>query len=164
MAVTGTQKKWGTAAAVIIAGVFLTLAALSVLTGEISPLILWSYLLINLITFFVYAVDKTAAKDGARRTQRVRCILGGWPGALIAQQTMRHKSKKQRFRIVFWMTVTVTVIVIVNVNVVMFAWLFTPIGAGAVQSWIGEGRLLVGTGSRATIEWVEPRCGRYIYS
>ena len=48
-------------------------------------------------------------------------LLGGWPGALIAQQTLRHKSRKASFRAVFWLTVLV--------NCGLFIWLFTPSGS-----------------------------------
>lgn len=147
------KKRGGAAGAVIISGVFIALVALSVVTGKLPPLILWGYLLISLITFVVYAFDKTAAKDGAWRTQEstlhVLSLIGGWPGALIAQQKLRHKSKKQSFRSAFWITVFV--------NVGVFAWMFTPIGMGTVQSWLGQGQSLVGFGQRATIEWAEPR-------
>jgi uncharacterized membrane protein YsdA (DUF1294 family)/cold shock CspA family protein len=145
------KKKQGAAGAMIIAGVFIALVALSVVAGKLPALILLGYLLISLITFFVYAFDKRAAKDGAWRTKEgtlhLLSLIGGWPGALIAQQKLRHKSKKQSFRSAFWMTVFV--------NVGIFAWMFTPIGAGTVQSWIGEGQSLVGFGQRATIEWSE---------
>jgi uncharacterized membrane protein YsdA (DUF1294 family) len=33
----------------------------------------------------------------------------GWPGALLAQQWLRHKSAKQEFRAVFWVTVVLNV-------------------------------------------------------
>jgi uncharacterized membrane protein YsdA (DUF1294 family) len=32
-------------------------------------------------------------------------LLCGWPGALLAQQVLRHKSAKGEFRAVFWVTV-----------------------------------------------------------
>ncbi|WP_147463771.1 DUF1294 domain-containing protein, partial [Pseudomonas amygdali] len=31
--------------------------------------------------------------------------LGGWPGALLAQQVFRHKTRKVSFQIVFWLIV-----------------------------------------------------------
>jgi len=76
----------------------------------------------------VYALDKSAAKKGAWRTQEstlhLLSLAGGWPGALIAQQKLRHKSKKQSFRFVFWVTVIM--------NCSAFFWLFTPTGAATL--------------------------------
>ncbi len=95
--------------------------------------LLWAYLGLSLLTFLVYAMDKSAAQKGARRTSEQTlhglALLGGWPGALIAQQILRHKSSKQEFRVVFWGTVVL--------NVVGFVVLASPelqhhlLGAGA---------------------------------
>ena len=68
-----------------------------------------AYLSLGIITFAVYAWDKAAARRGAWRvpeaTLHVLAVLGGWPGALAAQQVLRHKTRKQPFRTVFWFTV-----------------------------------------------------------
>ncbi|KPZ15695.1 putative family protein [Pseudomonas syringae pv. viburni] len=34
-------------------------------------------------------------------------LLGGWPGALLAQQVFRHKTRKVSFQVVFWLIVLV---------------------------------------------------------
>lgn len=31
--------------------------------------------------------------------------MGGWPGALFAQERFRHKTRKATFQAVFWLTV-----------------------------------------------------------
>ena len=36
-------------------------------------------------------------------------LAGGWPGALLAQQWLRHKSAKREFRAVFWATLVLNV-------------------------------------------------------
>ena len=106
----------------IVAALFLVIVAFSVLTTSIPPLILAIYIGVSLLTFIIYAADKSAAKKGAWRTREntlhFLSLAGGWPGALIAQQTLRHKSKKISFQAVFWLTVLL--------NCGAFVWLFTP--------------------------------------
>ena len=108
-----------------VAACFLTIVGISVFTGKMPLLILGLYIIASLATFLWYAKDKSAAKRGAWRTPEstlhLMSLVGGWPGALIAQQKLRHKSKKQPFRIIFWVTVML--------NCGLFAWLFTPEGA-----------------------------------
>ena len=73
----------------------------------------------SLVTFIIYAMDKSAAKNESRRTPESSLhflsLIGGWPGALVAQYTLRHKSKKQSFRSVFFITVVM--------NLGILAWL-----------------------------------------
>ena len=61
---------------------------------------------LNLVTFFAYALDKSAAQRGAWRTPEqtlhLLALLGGWPAAWWAQQWLRHKSRKQAFRSAYW--------------------------------------------------------------
>jgi len=110
---------------IVAAIVFLGAVGLSVVAGDIPPIILFIYLGASLLTFFIYFWDKSAARTGAWRTQEstlhALSLLGGWPGALIAQQTLRHKSRKASFRAVFWLTVIL--------NCGLFSWLFTPTGS-----------------------------------
>ena len=67
------------------------------------------YLMMSLVTFIAYAVDKRAAVRGAWRTPESTLhtleLLGGWPGAWLAQRLLRHKSVKTSFRIVFFVMV-----------------------------------------------------------
>jgi uncharacterized membrane protein YsdA (DUF1294 family) len=63
----------------------------------------------SLITFIAYAIDKSAAQNGRWRTQEstlhLFSLMGGWPGAFFAQTTLRHKSSKEEFKSVYWITV-----------------------------------------------------------
>ncbi|MCB1875696.1 MAG: DUF1294 domain-containing protein [Chromatiales bacterium] len=94
----------------LAAGLFL--AAVAVVALWIGALFLWIlplYLLLSLATFLIYAWDKWSAKRGTRRvpekTLHLLSLFGGWPGALLAQNHLRHKSSKAPFRRVFWVTV-----------------------------------------------------------
>lgn len=118
----------------IVAAFFLVIVGVSVLAAKIPPLVLGLYMVASLLTFIMYAVDKSAAQKGAWRTQEstlhLLSLAGGWPGALIAQQKLRHKSKKQSFRLVFWLTVLL--------NCGIFAWLFTSTGADRLRALIAS--------------------------
>ena len=64
--------------------------------------------LMSVLTYSVYALDKNAARRRrhrvAERTLHLLALLGGWPGALIAQRLLRHKTHKRRFLALFWLT------------------------------------------------------------
>ena len=87
------------------------LIALAALAGvgwlEMSWLVL--YYGASLITYSCYARDKTAALNTRRRTPEpalhLMSLLGGWPGALIAQVHLRHKTRKPSFLVEYWFTV-----------------------------------------------------------
>lgn len=67
------------------------------------------YVFASIICFAVYAQDKAAARAGRRRTpENTLLLLGllcGWPGGVLAQQWLRHKSSKRPFQVAFWITV-----------------------------------------------------------
>jgi uncharacterized membrane protein YsdA (DUF1294 family)/cold shock CspA family protein len=68
-----------------------------------------TYFIVSLLTFIVYAIDKTKAHKNewriSEQTLHLLELLGGWPGALITQRVIRHKNKKTSFQIVFWIIV-----------------------------------------------------------
>lgn len=70
---------------------------------------LLAYGLGSLVAFALYMHDKRSALRSGWRTPEARLhfieALGGWPGALIAQQLMRHKTRKLSFQAVFWLIV-----------------------------------------------------------
>jgi uncharacterized membrane protein YsdA (DUF1294 family) len=77
--------------------------------GKLPIAVVVLYFAASAATFVAYAIDKSAA---TRDTWRIRestlhllAVIGGWPGALVAQQALRHKSRKPSFRTTFWFTV-----------------------------------------------------------
>jgi uncharacterized membrane protein YsdA (DUF1294 family)/cold shock CspA family protein len=79
----------------------------------VSPWVAAAYLLVSLATFVAYALDKSAARNGQWRTPEATLhwfsVACGWPGALLAQQLLRHKLSKPEFVSKYWATVVVNV-------------------------------------------------------
>lgn len=73
----------------------------------------WAFALLSAVTYLLYALDKRAAQHKNQRTpEKVLhwlSVLGGWPGALIAQQQFRHKTRKTSFRVGFYFTVILNI-------------------------------------------------------
>ncbi|MFA0155138.1 DUF1294 domain-containing protein [Vibrio sp. 10N.261.46.A3] len=113
---------------------YLVLVAVSVLFAESSKALLVWYLVIGVVTFFVYAKDKRAATNGnwrvPEKTLHIFSVAGGWLGALIAQDKLRHKTQKQPFRSIYWLTVAM--------NVAAFVWTLTPSGQAIFGRWLNE--------------------------
>ncbi len=83
------------------------------------------YLGASALCFALYAVDKQAAIAGRDRISESVLLslgfVGGWPGAIVAQQLLRHKTSKLSFRIRFWLSVVA--------NVAIFAWAMARLAA-----------------------------------
>jgi len=127
-------KKSGRTVSIIIISVFFIFLVLSILSTKMPVLVIAVYIVVSLLTFTMYYIDKSAAQNGYWRTPESTLhflsLVGGWPGALIAQQKLRHKSKKQPFRVVFWVTVLL--------NIAAFIWLLTPEGNAVLQSTLAN--------------------------
>ena len=64
------------------------------------------YPAVSLVSLLLYWQDKQQARTQAWRTPEkvlhASELLGGWPGALLAQQLFRHKTRKVAYQAVFW--------------------------------------------------------------
>ncbi len=87
-----------------------------VYTSRLPDYVPLAVLLFSIISYLVYWKDKRASEHGLWRTPESRLhllsLLGGWPGALIAQSHLRHKSSKPRFKVAFYITIFLNIIVI----------------------------------------------------
>lgn len=65
--------------------------------------------LISIVTFTLYAMDKRQAQQGGQRESESHLhlleLLGGWPGAFLGQHLLRHKSSKVSYQFIFWLIV-----------------------------------------------------------
>lgn len=93
------------------AALFCGFVAAAFMVGRLPFVVLGVYLVAMPLTFAIYAWDKAAARNNRWRTPEAHlhllALIGGWPGALLAQRVLRHKSSKKPFRAVFWVTVVV---------------------------------------------------------
>ena len=105
---------------------------LSVFTGKLPLIIAGLYLVMSFIAFVAYAIDKSAAQNGRWRTREstlhMFSLVGGWPGAFFAQRKLHHKSSKEEFKTVYWVTVLV--------NLGGLCWLYTDQGTSFLSNVI----------------------------
>lgn len=116
---TGASLAAAAAAAFVLALVILAAAGRSPWP---APLVVAA---LSAWTFHVYRSDKEAALEGRRRTPESElhtlALLGGWPGALVAQQRLRHKSRKASFQVGFWVTVAANLALLALLGATGFA-------------------------------------------
>ena len=88
------------------------------LTGG-SRLPLLAYAIASVLAFSLYWYDKQQARTGQWRTPENVLhgveLLGGWPGALVAQQLFRHKTRKVSYQVFFWLIVALHQVVWIDV-------------------------------------------------
>ncbi len=99
------------ATSLLVAGGFIVYLGWNVYQAALPRSVLWLYLIASGITFLVYRHDKRAAQKERRRvpesTLHFLELIGGWPGALIAQQVYHHKSSKLSYQVGFWICVII---------------------------------------------------------
>lgn len=114
----------------MLALLFFAFVGACALAGKLPLAVVGLYAVASLLAFAVYAWDKAAAQGGRWRTQErtlhMIALFGGWPGALVAQRVLRHKSSKASFQVTFWATVLI--------NCGVLGWLLTARGAGVLRT------------------------------
>jgi uncharacterized membrane protein YsdA (DUF1294 family)/cold shock CspA family protein len=120
----------GRTVSLTVATLFLSIVAASVYAKKLPLAVLALYLAASSVAFLAYAIDKSAARGNRWRTKEGTLhlfgLIGGWPGALLAQNFLRHKSRKMSFQVVFWVTVAL--------NCGALGWLFSPDGSAALRN------------------------------
>jgi len=96
---------FATAAAVL----FLAGVCVAAARGSLPLAVPVVYVAASVAAAALYASDKSAAERHAWRTRErtlhLLALIGGWPGALVAQAVFRHKTRKLSFQLAFWTTV-----------------------------------------------------------
>ncbi|MGO4306231.1 DUF1294 domain-containing protein [Cupriavidus sp. RAF12] len=99
--------------AVWLAFAALAAVGLAALGGFLPKAVAIAWGILSVVAFITYFDDKQRASRNARRVPEANlhmlALLGGWPGALIAQQVLRHKNRKRAFQTVFRATVALNV-------------------------------------------------------
>ena len=100
------------------------------LLGKLPIIVIYLYAFMSSLAFLLYGWDKYAAIKGWRRTRERTLhlvgLLSGWPGAAVAQHGFRHKTKKAKFRRLYWLTVIT--------NLICFSWLYNQQDAPWLKS------------------------------
>lgn len=88
---------------------------------------------LTVLLFALYGWDKRSARNGGRRvpenTLHLLALLGGWPGAWLARPFFRHKTAKQPFCALFYLTVAA--------NIAVLCW---AAYSGGMPDWTADWR------------------------
>ncbi len=102
-----------TPARMLVIPAFVVLFAFVASQWSVKPVVAMAYPVASLLAFMAYALDKSAAIQGRWRISEsslhVLSLACGWPGALLAQQVLRHKSSKASFQSTYWGTVVLNI-------------------------------------------------------
>ncbi|GIV88395.1 MAG: DNA-binding protein [Chloroflexus sp.] len=108
--------------ALLVCVAFIVLLGLATMMADLPVWVIGWYLATSLITLTLYVEDKQRAKHGKRRIpERILHrweLLGGWLGALIGQELVRHKVNKSSYMFVFWLIVVLHLLGLIGYMVV----------------------------------------------
>ena len=69
---------------------------------EMTEALLYYLIVINIVTFLIYGIDKWKAKQGSWRiseaTLLMLAVIGGSIGALLGMKVWRHKTQHKKFK------------------------------------------------------------------
>lgn len=111
----------------------LALQGLLVFWLALPPLLFGVLAAVNALAFSLYWLDKRAARADAQRTPEnhlhLVALFGGWPAGLMAQRLLRHKSIKQPFQTMFWLTVAI--------NLALLLFMASELGRALLADLLG---------------------------
>ncbi|MEO8045617.1 MAG: DUF1294 domain-containing protein [Spartobacteria bacterium] len=117
----------------------LVLPTLALARLQLEPRFAASYaVVVSLIAYAAYARDKRRARMKGWRVPEATLhffeLIGGWPGAFIAQRRLRHKCSKRSYQVAFWLIVLgYEFIALESLN----EWRLTKQAIGAIRAAVG---------------------------
>lgn len=106
---SGKPSKSKLSFAILIACLYFAALVAAIIIWQQTIYILVSHIVFSFLSFSSYAKDKYYAEKKRWRIKESRLhfysLIGGWPGALVAQQVLRHKTSKLSFQSTFWLSV-----------------------------------------------------------
>jgi len=104
---------------------FLAAVIMALLYGQLIYVLPLLYIEASLFTYWLYKADKEAAiaRHGNRLAEeslQLFSLIGGWPGAYVAQLQLAHKRSKTSFRREFGF--------VIAGNALLVIWLLSPWG------------------------------------
>ena len=115
--------------AMALAAFVIAVVLVAVVMGTLPFFFLILYLVSSCVAYLAYVFDKAAALQGKWRTSEqtlhLLSLIGGWPGAVLAQRAYRHKTQKRSFQLTFRTTVVL--------NCAALAWFLSPVGLSAMH-------------------------------
>lgn len=109
---------------------YFALVIVALLYGQLIWVLPFLYIEASLFTYWLYEADKAAAIDQhgnrlAEESLQLFSLIGGWPGALVAQHKLPHKRNKPLFQREFRL--------VILANLLLTGWLLSAYGRDILQ-------------------------------